>query len=255
MNNRIHCISAAIALAFSVQAIADDHDEGEGYNLAIHHVHAKLDRIPQFQAGMEAYSDCLAENEGKDGYSVWRNVNGDRSGFHIVDRFDSWAEMDEDDPAGDACWGREEIRAGVFDNMSSWKTSYAAKMPEWSGDADGYTVVHLHNFRVSDGEAFRSVIGEIMGHVAEADYEHHPDWFNVMPGGYWEADFFAVAHFADFAAMDEDRPGVRGVLNQQVGEERGEELWDAWGDAMSDEKGYWRDTLVLQPSMGYAPDD
>lgn len=255
MNHRIRILSAAIALACSLPAVADHHEEGEAYNLAIHHVRAKLDRIPEFRAGMEAYSACLAENDGEEGFSVWRSLNGDRTSFHIVDRFDRWAEMGESDPASDACWGNEAIRAGVFDNLTSWNTSYATKMPEWSGDSEEYSIVHLHNFRVSEGPEFRAAVGEIMGHVKDAEYGHQPDWFNVMPGGYWQADFFAVSHFADFAAMDEERPGVRAVLNEQVGEERSEALWETWGDAMAEERGYWRQTLVLQPSLGYSPDD
>lgn len=248
-------LAAAAAMAATLPLTATAQDDGEAYHLAIHTVNAKLGSIPEFRAGMEAYSNCLAENDGDSGYSVWRSMDGDRTGFHIVNRFDTWAEMDEDSPASDACWGNNEIRAGVFDNISSWETSYATKMPEWSGDAEDYTVVQLHNFRVSDGDDFRDVVGEMMGYMKEAEYEHHPDWFNVMPGGYWEADMFAVSHFADFGAMDEDRKGVMGVLNETVGEERAEQMWEAWGDSMEDMRGYWRETLALQPSMGYSPDD
>ncbi len=250
-SKKILAASVALALALPCAAIAQD--DSDAYHLAI--VHAKLDRIPEFQAGMEAYSNCLAENDGDNAFSVWRSLNGDRTSFHIVNRFDNWAEMDEDSPSSEACWGNDEIRDGVFDNMASWKTSYATKMPEWSGDAEDYTVVQLHNFRISEGDNFRAVVGEIMGYVKEAEYEHAPDWFNVMPGGYGQAHMFAVSHYANFAAMDEDRPGVMGILEEQVGEERAEQLWDAWRDAMEDEKGYWRETLVLQPSMGYSPDD
>lgn len=254
MKYSIKVLSAAVALACAMPVVADNHEEAEDYMLAIHHVHAKLGHIGEFQAGMEAYSNCLGENDAEDGFSVWRSFDGDRTGFHIVGRFDSWAEMDEDDSVSDGCWANEDIRKGVFDHMESWETSYAEKMPAWSGDAEDYTVVHLHNFRVDDNSDFRAVVGEIMGYMKEAEYEHQPDWFNVMAGGYWDADYFAVSHFANFAAMDEDRAGVMGVLNETVGEERADQLWEAWGDAMEDEKGYWRETLVLQSSMGYSPD-
>lgn len=254
MKNTTKFLSGAIAAVCCLPVAADNHEGGEAYHLAIHQVHAKLGHIPEFRAGMEALANCLAENESDDGFSVWRTFNGDRTEFHLVDRFDSWAEMDEDNPASDACWGNDEIRKGVFDHMASWETSYATKMPEWSRVTEGSTVVHLHNFRISEGNNFRAVVGEIMGYMEEAEYEHQPEWYNVMPGGYWQADMFAVSHYANFAAMDEDRPGVMGVLNEQVGEQRADQLWDAWGDAMEDQMGYWRQTLVLQPSMGYSPE-
>lgn len=246
---------AAALLIASTGAVADNHEEGEAYHLAIHHVHAKLGHIPEFQAGMEAYSNCLKENDAEDGFSVWRSFDGDRTGFHIVGRFDKWAEFDEDDEVSNGCWGNDEIRAGVFDHMASWETSYAEKLPAWSGNAEGSTVVRLHNFRVDEGDDFRALVGEITGYMKDAEYEHQADWFTVVGGGYWDADYFAVAHYENFAAMDEDRLGVGGVLSEAVGEESAGRFWDAWRETTADEKGYWNEVLALQSSMGYNPDD
>ncbi len=246
---------AAISLACSMPIAASAQDDGDGYMLTIHEVNARISHIPEFIAGMEAYADCLEENDSEGGFSVWRSSDGDRTGFSIVSRFDTWGEFDEDNEAADACWGNEEIRAGVFDHMSSWKTSYAEKMSAWSGNAENYTVVHLHNFRVSDGPDFRALVGEMMGYMAEAEYPYQPDWFNVMATDYWAPDFFAVSHFENFAAMDQERAGLMGVLRDAVGDERAEQMWEDWGDSMADEKGYWRETMVLQPDMGYSPED
>ncbi|HKL52790.1 MAG TPA: hypothetical protein VJ902_02445 [Wenzhouxiangellaceae bacterium] len=246
---------AAALLIASAGAVADNHEDDDAYHLVIHHVHAKVGHIPEFRAGMEAYSNCLEENGAEDGYSVWRSFDGDRTGFHIVSRFGAWADFDEEDEVSDGCWGNNEIRAGVFDHMASWETSYAEKLPAWSGDAEEYTVVQLHNFRVDEGDDFRALVGEITGYMKAAEYEHQADWFNVMTSGYWDADYFAVTHFENFAALDEDRLGVTGVLREAVGEERAEQIWEDWGDSLADDKGYWRETLVLQSSMGYTPED
>lgn len=258
MNHRTKILkSCAAGLVIAAGAVsADDHEDGDAYSIAIHHVNAKIGHIPAFQAGMEAVAECLAENGSEDGYSVWRSLDGDRTSFHIVGRFDNWAEFDEDDEAGEKCWGDEEIRAGVFDHMASWETSYAKKMPAWSGEgAEDYTVVRLHNFRVDEGDDFRALVGEMTGYMKDAEYQHQGDWFNVMPSGYWDADYFVVEHFADFAAMDEDRKGVDGVLREAVGDERADQIWEDFGDTLEDMRGYWRNTLVLQSSMGYSPDD
>lgn len=256
MKHTTKTLTAAIAFAFAMPLAAQSSEDEDGYKLTIHHVTAKLSHIQQFRAGMEALSNCLAENGFEDSYSVWRAFNGDRTKFHVVSRFDNWAEFDEDDEASDSCWGNTEIYAGFFDHVASWETSYAEKLPAWSGNkGEGATVVHLHNFRVEEGDDFRAIVGEMTGYMKEADYEHQGDWFDVMTGGYWEADYFAVSHFANMAAMDEERLGVRGVLREAVGEERTDQIWEDFGDTLADMKGYWRETLVLQPSLGYSPDD
>lgn len=253
MNKTTKILAAAIALTWTLQGVADNHEKDVSPKLAIHDVNVKLGHGAKFRAGMEAYSACLAENGYKDSYSVWHAVDGDRTSFHIVSQFDLWAEFDEEDDVSDACWEKEGIRDGVFDHMASWKTHYAEMLPDWSGDAEGYTVVRLHNFRVDDGSKFRSLVSEITGYMKEANYKHMGTWYDVKGGSSWIADYFVVEHFENFAAMDEKRKGANGVLRDAVGEEKAEEFWDNFNDALTDEKGYWSNLLVRRDSMGYSP--
>ncbi len=210
---------------------------------------------PAFRAGLEAYSACLAEGNYEDSYSVWQAIDGDRTGYHIVSSFDMWAEFDEEDEVSDACWEKDEIRNGVFDAMASWETQYAERMPDWSGEADGYDVVRLHNFRVEDGSEFRALVGEITGYMKEAKYEHQGTWYDMLGSSPWQPDYFVVEHFENFAAMDKKRKGANGVLVDAVGEEKAEEFWDKFGEALEDDKGYWSMLLARRDSMGYSPDD
>jgi hypothetical protein len=253
MRNTTKILVAAIALACALPATADHHAKDESQKLAIHHVHVKMGHGAQFRAGMEAYSACLAEGNYEDSYSVWHAVDGDRTSYHIVSSFTMWSEFDEDDPVSDGCWENEEIRNGVFDHMASWKTHYAERLPDWSGEADGYDVVKLHNFRVEDGSEFRALVGEITGYMKESKYEHMGTWYSMMGGSAWNADYFVVEHFENFAAMDEKRKGANGVLVDAVGEEKAEEFWDKFGDSLTEEKGYWSNLLVRRDSMGYSP--
>ena len=128
-------------------------------------------------------------------------------------------------------------------------------MPDWSGEAEGFDVVKLHNFRVKDGEAFRSMVGEVTGYMKEAEYEHQGTWYDVLTSKYWIADYFVVEHFKNFAAMDEERKGASGVLRDAVGEEKAAQFWKDFGEALADEKGYWSNILVRRDSMGFSPDD
>jgi len=255
MNKSTKVLAAAIAAAFALPVAADNHENDASQKLAIHHVHVKMGHGAGFRAGMEAYSACLAENNYDESYSVWQAVDGDRTGYYIVSPFELWAEYDEDDDVSDACWGNEEIRDGVFDNMASWETQYAERKPEWSGTAEGFKVVRLHNFRVDDGSDFRALVGEITGYMKESKYEHMGTWYDMIGGGYWDADYFVVEHFENYAAMDEKRKGANGVLVDAVGEEKAEEFWDKFGESLEDDKGYWSNTLVRRDSMGYSPKD
>lgn len=248
-------LASAVALAWTLPVAADNHEKDVTQKLAIHHVHVKMGHGPQFRAGMEAYSACLAENDYDESYSVWHAFDGDRTSYHVVSSFELWGEFDEDDDASDKCWAKEGIRSGVFDHMASWKTHYAERMPDWSGNAEGYTVVKLHNFRVDDGDEFRAMVGEVTGYMKEANYEHLGTWYDVMGGGYWDADYFVVEHFENFADMDKKRKGAGGVLRDAIGEEKAEAFWDKFGEALEDEKGYWSNTLVRRASMGYSPED
>lgn len=254
MNTTTKLVAAAIALTWTLQGVADNHEKDGAQKLAIHHVHVKMGHGAAFQAGMEAYSACLAEGGYEDSYSVWQALDGNRTGYHIVSSFDMWAEFDEEDEISKACWEKEGIRDGVFDHMASWKTSYAKRMPDWSGDAEGYTVVKLHNFRVDDGSEFRALVSEVAGYMKEADYEHQGSWYDVISRGHKDADYFVVEHFANFAAMDEKRKGANGILKDAVGEEKAKEFWEKFGDTLADDYGYWSIMLAKKDSMGYSPD-
>lgn len=247
--------AAAIALACTLPVAADNHETDGSYKIAVHHVHVKMGHGAEFRAGMEAYSACLAEGGYEDSYSVWQAVDGDRTAYHIVASFDMWAEFDEEDEISDACWDKKEIRDGVFDHMQSWKTNYAERLPDWSGDAEGYKVVKLHNFRVDDGSEFRALVGEMAGYMKKANYEHQGSWYDVIGGSHWDADYFVVEHFDNFAAMDEKRKGANGVLRDAVGEEKAKEWWDKFGETLEDDKGYWSNMLARRDSMGYSPED
>jgi hypothetical protein len=253
MNKTTKLLAVAFAAAWALPGAADNHDKDASQKLAIHHVHVKMGHGMEFRKGMEAYSACLAENGYEESYSVWQAVDGDRTGYHIVAPFELWAEYDDEDEISAACWAEEEIRDGVFDHMASWETSYAERLADWSGDTEGSKVVKLHNFRVEDGSEFRSLVGEIVGYMKEAKYEHMGTWYDVIGGGYWDPNYFLVEHFENFAAMDEKRKGANKILVDTVGEEKAEQFWEKFGEALDDEKGYWSNKLVRRDSMGYSP--
>ena len=180
-------------------------------------------------------------------------MDGKLNEVMIVSRMDMWAEMDESDAASDECWS--VIREQVWPHMDTVERHFARKMPDWSGDASGYSVVTLHNFRVEDGEAFREVVGEVTGHMKAADAEHMGTWYSTVGSHRWEADYFVVSHFENFAAMDEDRMGANDYLTEAVGEEAAEATWDKFGDAMAEMEPYWTRTVRRDEELSFSASD
>ena len=245
---------AALAVAFSTTASADNHEEdGEDYMLNIMDLSIQHGHGMKFREAMKAYMECYEENGGTGSWSAWGYVDGAPNRMKIVSRMDMWSEMDSADPGDQACW--PEHGEELTSHIASANRQIFRKRSAWSGDAEGYTVVRLHNFRVEDGEAFREIVGEITGMMKEADYEHMGTWYDAVGNQRWAADYFVVEHYADFAAMDEDRKGVNGVMVDALGEEGAEDLWDRFDETLADMEPYWTETLRRNDSLSYSQDD
>jgi hypothetical protein len=80
-------------------------------------------------------------------------------------------------------------------------------------------------------------------------------WYDMQGTQRWEADYFVVDHYGDFAAMDEERKGVNGVMVDALGEEGAEEMWERFGDALADMEPYWTRMLRRDDELSYSPGD
>ena len=217
-------------------------------DLSIQHGHGM-----QFREAMTASMECYAENDGENEWSTWGAVDGEPNRMMIVSRMDMWAEMDSEDPGDEACWPEHgaELTSHVSDaNRRIWR-----RMSDWSGDAEGYTVVRLHNFRVDEGDEFREVIGEIVGMMKEAEYEHMGTWYDAVGTQHWAADYFVVDHYENFAALDEGRKDANGIMVDALGEEGAAEMWDRLGETLADMEPYWTITLRRIDSLSHSSND
>ena len=248
-----HLIAASLAAALCMPVAADDHESGDDYMLSIMDISIQHGHGMKFREAMKAYTDCYAENDGNNEWSVWGAVDGKPNRMWIVSRMDMWSELDSDDPGDKACW--PEHGAELTSHVSSAERRFWKKMPDWSGDAEGYTVVRLHNFRVEDGDAFREVVGEMVNLMKDAEYEHMGTWYDGVGNKRWAADYFVVEHFDNFAAMDEDRKGVNGVMVDALGEDGAEDMWERFGDTLAEMEPYWTLTLRRIDSLGYSKED
>jgi hypothetical protein len=136
----ILALGASALLASSISAIAQDEDES--YILEITEVGIKLGHTMAFREAVKPYNACIAENDSDADWSAWRNVGGDGTTYRFVSTMANWAEMDSPDEAGETCW--PEHMDSIMAHVDSISTSFARPMPDWSGDAEDYTVVRLH---------------------------------------------------------------------------------------------------------------
>ncbi len=246
-------LAAALAVTCSMPVLADDHESEDSYMINILVLELKHGHGWKFGESMMAYKNCYAENDGEDSWSVWSAVDGAPNTMYIVSRMAMWSEMDETDAANRTCW--QEHGEGLTSHVASANGRYWRHMADWSGDAEGYSVVTLHNFRVAEGEDFEAVVGEVTGHMKEAEAEHMGTWYQAVGQQRWGADYFVVSHYENFAAMDEDRPGANSYLVDAVGEEAAEAVWDRFGESLADMEPYWTQMLRRVDSMSYDADD
>lgn len=253
INKIILALGACTLMSLSTPALADNHgEEDDNSILSMMHVKIKTGHESAFGTAHAAYSECLKEN-GADSWNAWRNVGGEGLQYIFTSTMEGWAEMGEPDEAGDACW--PDHGQSIMDTIASYNQRFARRVASVSGDAEDYTVVRLHHFRVDDGSEFRSAVREITGILKENDYEHLGTWYDMIANDSSEADYFRVTHYADFADMDADRKSAYSVVEEAVGEERADELWDQFSDALRDDWEYATDMWRLVESMSYTAED
>lgn len=252
MKARTKLLAAALVAGFCLPVVADDHEEKSDPLLFIMELSVKHGHDMKFREAMTAYMACYAENGGADEWSTWAPVDGAPNDMWIVSSMDMWAEMDSEDSAEQACWS--EHGTELTSHIADANRRIHRRMDDWSGEAEGYSVVKLHNFRVKEGDDFREIAGEMTGMMKDAGYEHMGTWYRSVSQQRWAADYFVVEHFDNFAAMDEDRKGVNGVMVDALGDEGAEQMWDRFGDTLADMEPYWNNILRRVDSMSHSPD-
>lgn len=228
-------------------------EEDESYILEMTEVGVKLGHTAKFREAVKPYNACIAENDSDAEWSAWRNVGGDGTTYHFVSTMANWAEMDSSDEALERCW--TEHMDGIMAHVDSVSTSFARPMADWSGDAEGFDVVRLHQFRVEDGEAFREAVGAITSILKEAEHEHLGSWYDMIGNSSNEPDYFVVSHYDNFAAMDKDRAGPYSVVSEHAGEARADELWAQFDDALRDDWEYFHLMLRRDAELSHSSDE
>ncbi len=187
----------------------------------------------EFRDGVRAWRDCYLENEGEMEWSVWHRVQGKGPAFTAAFPVAGWAEFGAQDPAGEAC--QEIVDEQINPHVAESTHLVARELPQMSQPIDDFEVVEVHNFKVADHGAFFRVVNQVI-EVLRADEDSNPGvWYDVE-GGRDAPDYFVVAQFADFAALDDRQRNVWATVERHRGEEETARLREEFSDAISD---YW----------------
>lgn len=245
----------AALIGASLPAQAQDAEEAEPSMIYDTRISIKPGHMRQFARGMAAWKECYLEHGGEDTWSIWRDRES--SAVHWVSSMAGWADLGEDDAAGEACVSIVEME--LAPHVTEVQSRFARSMPAWNrADEDDEVmnnVVRLHQFRVEDGDAFREAVSNMVAIWKEADFEHMPYWYDVIGNNAGEAGYFAAVGWENFAAMDEDRTSGNDVLVEAVGEEQAEAMWDAMRDALHDDWEYSTVLLSRMTELSHSEDD
>ncbi len=237
-------LSVCALLATSSATLAQDDDS---YMLRMTRLDVKIGHMTKFREALAAYNTCYTENGGEGSWSTWTNVTGQGDYYYMVSRMANYAEMGEMDEAARTCWPTAE--AEVAPHLIQVETRFAKYLAPWSGEQGDSDIVELHQFRVDNGSDFRAAVGEMTTILRESDYEHMGVWYENLHNSSNQPDYFVVERFADFAAMDDDRAGAYGAIVAAAGEEKADEIWAAFRDAMTDDWGYRNEVLSRVRSL------
>ncbi|MDT8449519.1 MAG: hypothetical protein RQ847_05030 [Wenzhouxiangellaceae bacterium] len=226
----------ALVLALFPAHEATGQEAPETTLMTVYELHVKIGHDRQFREAMAEWKKCYLENDGKTGWGVWRRVQGKGSAYAVTFNSSGWADWASDDPAGEAC---ESIITDRIDpHLDGVATEIARLMPEISGSVDEFSVVNVINFRVADRATFNRIVKDVTTVLREDEHDYHAFWYQPVGGGPHAPDYFVVATIKDFAAMDEDTPGVWERYAAAKGQDAADKTRAEFGKALEDEWSY-----------------
>ncbi len=194
--------SLVFACPTTIQAQESDND----FMLNLTEFTVKFGHDANFTDGVKKWNKCYKDNGGKGTWNVWNRVQGKDNVYVLASRMDSWAEMDESDPASKACSGI--AFSSIIPHIESAEFNIASYMPERSRTkALGEdTIVWVYLFKVKDHMAFNEVVKDVTSTIKTKEGDNRGYWYAYAGGE--KGDYFISVPIKDFAALDTERDSV-----------------------------------------------
>jgi hypothetical protein len=167
----------------------------------------------KFREGVKAWKTCYVEKGGTWHWDVWRRFQGEGAVYVLTSVSPNWADFDESDEAGLGC--RDIARELINPNIESSKYSIARTMPAnssskpWSLDSK---VVLVNYWDVKNTQKFMEAVNEVHSALRQQEGDVRSYWYTGVGGGPNDFNYIAVTPYANFAQLDETRPGVWAVV-------------------------------------------
>lgn len=220
---KMRLFAAALVAGLFMPAVAQD----DGGNIIqTYYVNILDGHQAQFDAGMEAYKACIAENGGQDAWTAWSPVTGDLGAVNFRSDAKSWADFDAEDPADEAC--AEVFATELLPHTGEVRSGFRAVMRDLSMINDApVNIVYVIDFDVDDlGEAIELITAfhetSLAGGTDNFVWSRH-----VTADRGWDLSVALLSE--NFAGMaPTDGPGFWAQQAAHHGEEAAAELKSRW---------------------------
>lgn len=229
-----HPLVAGLGLVFLLSlsiAPALAEDEAPEFMLSVLSMDIKYGHVSDMMDGIAAWKECYLEHEGETDWNVWRRMHGEGPNVVVSFLMDSWADLDNQDEASQACQDIAQERINPHVRHSD--SSFLRFLPGHSRTlGEPANVIRVTSFRVNDMRTFRSHIETAIGAQREAEGDARGYWYGVMGGPADRAHFMVVNGFDDFAGLDRARE--RDSLYDLVKNHHGEAAAEEWRQQFMD---------------------
>lgn len=206
-------------------------DEAQSQILSLSELTIKADHDSQFRSGVKDWINCYMENDGEWAWNMWRRVQGEGNVYILSSFMNNWAEMDENDPAGQEC--QSIVQNSIMPNIEKSEYNLARTIPELSKtEMVENNVISVYFWRVKNGTLFRETVNEVESTIREAEGEPRGYWYSSVGGNTKAPHYFVVTPYSSFAAMDVEMDGVWTVVENEHGSNRREELQADYREAV-----------------------
>jgi hypothetical protein len=230
----IHPVAAGLGLALLLSlagGAAMAEDEAPEFMLSVLSMDIKPGHVNDMMDGIAAWRDCYLEHGGESRWTVWRRMHGDGANIVVSFVMNSWADLDDQDEAGEACQEIARERINPYSHRSD--RSFLRFLPEYSrSQEDPGNVIRVTSFQVKDMRKFRSHIETAIAAQRAAEGDSRGYWYGVIGGPADRANMIVVNAFDNFAGLDEARE--RDTLYDLIKNHQGEQAAEDWRQGYMD---------------------
>lgn len=208
-----------------------------------------------FNQGVQDWHKCLHDHGSTETALVYSAVTGDLDRYLFVEEHGSWAEMDNQDPAGKAC--RPTFVSEVLPYVGQAFSEISVLNPKETympgGDPDPAPMLWVNAYRLKAGqsEAFGDVMAKFAAAAAKTHWQGHFAGYDVQGAGDGGLDFALVWPNKSWADIGQDpMPSVKDMMDSVYGKSASRALHAKYAGAIEAE---WSEAWNYEKDLSYIP--